>query len=220
VNNWPNPWDVPRLITSGAIPEKKQAPFTKKDIDTAISLLKKLLGVARPFIDCLVNGRWSIAQLNTQLKLGGPIVIPYGVKVCITSECARKLESGNIGAELTGSWILLLTILAALSPAFGAIAIAYGIVVAKEVAEAVALVAATNPAAIAAAAIILAFIMLALWYATAISAQLHDEVCCTDHLADGFVCIEHPTFAIALVAIALFAVGGINLTLIPPIVTG
>jgi len=220
VNNWPNPWDIPHLITSGAIPENKRPPFTQKDIDTAISLLKKLLGVGRPFIDCLVNGRWSIAQLNTQLKLGGPIVIPYGVKVCITSECARKLESHNIGAELTGSWILLLTILGALSPAFLALAAGFIPGIPPVVATTIAAVAATNPTAIAVAGIILAFIMLALWYATAISAQLHDEVCCTDHLADGFVCIEHPTFAIGLVAIALLAVGGLNLVLIPPIVTG
>ncbi len=213
MNRWPNPWDFPIAISGGVVPSKKQV----FNINDAIAFLKSVCNFFGPFAKCLLDGKWSLAELNTPLNLGGSnTVIPYGVKVCLSSACATQLSPAGIGAELAANWLLLLGALAALSPSFAAMAAGFGIVATPAIAAA----AAANPVLAAIAGIILAFILLAMWYATIICAQLAYQICCTNNLADGLVCIEHPTFAIALVSIALFGVGGLNSVLIPPIVTG
>ncbi|MBI3949511.1 MAG: hypothetical protein HY314_03545 [Acidobacteria bacterium] len=70
---------------------------------------------------------------------------------------------------------------------------------------------------VAVAAIILALILLIMIYATAIVAQMSFYVCCTNCLADGMICIEHPTFALALIKLATIGIAPAEL--IPPIVT-
>jgi hypothetical protein len=74
------------------------------------------------------------------------------------------------------------------------------------------------PAVTAAAAIILAFVLLALIYGTAISAQLFFQQHFTNNFAHGVVYIEHPTFALALIKLA--TIGTAPAELFPPIVTG
>ncbi len=210
-NRWPNPWDYTGYIDKYIVPQKKQ----QFNILDAVNFLKSVISFFGPFAKCLLDGKWSLAELQTPLNLGGQVVLPYGVRVCITAECARQLALQGIGGELTTTWISLLGALAALSPAFAAVAAGFGIVATPAI---LAAAGAVPEAVVGAAAIILAFIILAMYYATVISAQLTVQVCCTNNLADGLVCIEHPTFAIALVSIAIF-LGGPAI-LIPPIVTG
>jgi hypothetical protein len=71
---------------------------------------------------------------------------------------------------------------------------------------------------VACAALILAAILAALVYGTLVAAQLEYHRIATDHFNDNVVCIEHPTFAIAL--IELWTQGMVPARAIPPIVTG
>lgn len=211
---WPNPWTIPDRPISAALPQPKAA-FGKKELDDAIKLVKDFAGGLSPFAKCLVEGKWSLAQLDTQLNLGGNVVIPYGVKVCISAECASTLSIENMFFNDYAAWASALAALAALSPEFAAFIAPYGIAAAPALAAAVA---ALPEIVVAAAAIILAFIILALIYGTAISAQLAVHKIATNNFADGEVCIEHPTFALALIKMATFGVAPAEL--IPPIVTG
>jgi uncharacterized membrane protein len=80
---------------------------------------------------------------------------------------------------------------------------------------AVAIIAATlPPEVVGAAAIILAFVLLALYYGTTISAQLAVQSA-LGAFDRGKACIVHPTFAIALVSLLVMNTAA---ALIPPIV--
>lgn len=212
---WPNPWDQFDLKLGGFLPQP-QASFSKKNIDEGLKLLDDFGGFLGPFGKCFIRGEWSLAQLDTKLKLDGTnVVIPYGIKVCISDECGSQLSDPDMFADALVAWGTALSLLAALSPEFAAAVAGLGIV---PLASAAAAIAALPQAAVAAAAIILAFILLALLYATAISAQLYFHRNHTNNFADGKVCIEHPTFAIALISMA--TLGYAHAELIPPIVTG
>jgi hypothetical protein len=218
VRTWPNPWDITNKSFTKNSVSQPVARFGASDISGGIKFLKDLTGVFGPFGKCLLDGKWSLAQLQTPLDLGnGKIVIPYGVRVCITAECARQLALSNIGGELITSWGVALAALAALSPEFAAIVGPLGVVAAPAV---VAAMASVPPVIIGIAALILAFIILALVYGTEISAQLSYQVCCTTNLGDGTVCIEHATFAIALLGMLPLGPVSTAMLLIPPIVTG
>jgi hypothetical protein len=198
-----------------AVPQPR-ADFGTKDIEGALKFLKQIGGFLGPFGNCLVDGKWSLAQLETPIDFGGGnVAIPYGVKVCIDATCAEQLSADQIFGELTASWGAALGALAALSPAFAAEVAGLGIVATPAIA---ALVAALPPAVVTVAALILAFIILALIYGTAISAQLFIHRHMTDNFADGTVCIEHATFALGLIKLA--TLGFAPAELIPPIVTG
>jgi hypothetical protein len=212
---WPNPWNILDGPIQGAVPQPA-VKFGAKELEGAIKLVKDIAGFLGPFGTCLVNGKWSLAQLETPIDFGGGnIALPYGVKVCISAECAGQLSLDGLVAELGTSWGAALAALAALSPEFAASVSSLGIVAAPAVA---AIVAAAPPAVVAIAAIILAFIILALIYGTAISGQLFIQKHFTDNFADGIVCIEHATFALALIKLASFGIAPAEL--IPPIVTG
>lgn len=210
---WPNPWAGPAgPITAGIA--QPQATFTKKDLAEAAKLLANFSAVLGPFGQCLLKGDWSLAQLSTSLHLGGDAVIPYGVRVCISADCASRLAIDQTFFAHLETWSAALAVLAALSPEFAAL-VASAVVPSAVVLSAAA---ALPPAVVSAAALIFAFILLVLIYSTAISAQLlyHREA--TDNFADDKVCIEHPTFALALIKIATFTM--IPSELVPPIVTG
>ena len=213
--DWPNPWVIFDGGLKAALPQPAAA-FTSKDIEGALKLIKDIGGFLGPFGLCLANGSWSLAQLTTPLDFGeGPVTIPYGVKVCIDAVCAAQLSIDGMTGELAASWGAALAALAALSTEFAAAVASLGIVAAPAV---VALIAAVPPAVINAAAIILAFIILALIYGTAIAGQLFYHRHFTDSFADNVVCIEHPTFALAMIKIATLTAAPAEL--VPPIVTG
>ena len=210
LEGWPNPWATvpPGLLAGVAQPKAK---FSDKEIKDAIKLVKSFANFLGPFGTCLINGRWNLAQLDTPLDLGdGPLALPYGVKVCIQAECAKKLTIEKMGEETLNSWGSALAALAALSPTFAA---ATGIAPAAFVVG----IAALPPAVVAAASLILAFIILALIYGTLISIQLSIHQL-AGSFSDGVVCIEHPTFALALIKLASLTL--VPAELVPPIVTG
>lgn len=211
---WPNPWGQGGRLPAGASIGQPRIQFKQQDIDSAVQLLKQLASGLGPFVDCFIKGKWHLAQLSMQLTVDNKTVIPYGVKVCIDDTCATQLALDQVGSQHLAAWGSALAILAALSPEF---AVAVGGLIAPA-AGAAALIAALPPAVVAAAALILAFIILTMIYATAISAQLLYHKLATDNFKDGQVCIEHPSFALALIKVA--SLGSVPAELIPPIVTG
>jgi len=215
VNQWPNPWTLLTNLPVATV-SQPETKVSQTDIGDAIKFLKNFKGVFGAFGTCLLNGQWSLAQLETPLEINSKkVIFPYGIRVCITADCARQLAIENTFGELTTSWVAALSALAALSPEFAAAVAAIGITPAAAVA---ALVASAPEVVVGIAAVILAFIILALIYGTAVSGQLSYQVCCTSNLDDGTVCIEHPTFAIAL--LSFLTLGNNPTVLIPPIVTG
>lgn len=218
-NSWPNPVDVlDNLPVKFALPQDRAA-FKPEDIPKAIEFLKGLTGFLGPFGKCLLGGKWSLAQLNLPVAFGdGTVALPYGVKVCVNTKCAKDMSLTNVGGELLASWGAALGALAAMSTAFAAYATSLGIAATPIVVTAVAAAGGAGSAIVSCAALILAFIILALIYGTAIAAQLEFHERYTDSFADGEVCIEHPTFALALIKIATLSL--VPSELIPPVVTG
>jgi hypothetical protein len=207
---WPSPWSWPDFLVGSPVPQVKQS-FGKEEIKDGIDLLKALGDVGK-FIgefDCLLDGTWSLDQLDTKLDLGGEdVVIPYGVKVCISEKCTKKLSNPQlIGAALAAA-AGLLPVLAALSPDVAGMGITASPAVALAIATA-------GQVAVVAAALILAVIIFILYHLALISAQL---ALCSNlgTLTDGKVCISHPTFALALVA--FMTQGMAPVQSIPPIV--
>jgi hypothetical protein len=217
---WPNPWTTPTRLSSLATPQPKAA-FGKKEIADGLALLKSFGHFFdRPWVQCFLAGEWSLAQLDTQLNLGGTtVVIPYGVSVCLTSECATQLSDPATWQAEWAAWGNGVSALAALSPTFGA-AMASLVSPAPYVAAGIATGGAmAAPAIVGVAAIILGVILWVLLYGTALSAQFWLQSQFTNNFADGKVCLEHPTFALALITMATIGFGSF-LNLIPPIVTG
>lgn len=215
LNQLPNQWDLRDLPLIGGAVRQPSAAFSRGDIDQALNLLKRIGDFLGPF-GCILGGSWSLAQVDTKLRLGKngeTIVIPYGVEVCINAECATQLSDPGAFANALGAWGLALSTLAALSPEAAAVLATLGVTPAAGVG---AIIASLPPAAVAAAALILAFLLEVLWYATAISGQLavHRLLGSFD---DGKVCIVHPTFAIALFTLLTTNPAAVS---IPPIVTG
>jgi len=209
-----NQWNLIETV----LPGLQKTPDPKvggKDLQAGLKFLQDAAGALGPFANCLLGAKWSIEGLGTPIPTGdGHLAIPYGVRVCMTATCASKLTVFGVGGELVGSWTAALTLLAALSVDFAAIAAGVGIVVPAALAAAVA---ALPPVAVTAAAIILAFIILALIYGTAIMAQLT----IAEQLGafnDGEVCIVHPTFALAM--IKALTMGIAPSELVPPVVVG
>jgi hypothetical protein len=188
------------------------------DIAAALEFLKDATGAFGAFTACMLDGRWSLAALETPIQLADlSLSVAYGVNVCLDADCARTLTAQNMLAELASSWTAALTLLAALSKDFAAFGATIGIKVSAELAAAVATLGGLGTAATAAAALILAVIVLGLIYATAIAAQLSVHLA-IGSFADGTVCITHPTFALGMIKILSFA--QVPAELVPPIVTG
>lgn len=213
---WPNPWSVTGGKIRAAVPQPKIV-FGEREIKDALALLGRIPGLLGPFGTCFFQGAWSLAQLDTQLNLGGTnVVVPYGVKVCLSAECATKLSIDASWKETLAGWGSALSVLAALDAGAAASLVGIGIVPSAAV---VALVAGIPPLVLAAATIILLFILVALLWGTAISSQLWFHKTFTNNFADDKVCIEHPSIAIALITLLVPGVGSTT-QLTPPIVTG
>lgn len=202
---------LPGLEKPGAT-AAKPAP---KDVQAALKFLTDAVGVLGPFATCLLAGKWTVESAGTPIPMGdGNVAIPYGVRVCITAKCARTLTITGVGKELGSSWTAALTLLAALSPEFAALAGPIGIAVNASLA---AIVAALPAAVVPVAAIILAFIILALIYGTALVGQLSLAEA-LGAFTDGEVCIVHPTIALAM--IKALTIGIVPAELVPPVVVG
>jgi hypothetical protein len=211
---WPNPWALGKIDLQGAVEQPPAPAFSPATLKDARALVKSIGGFLGPFGTCLLAGTWSLTQIDTHIDIGGGrAVVPYGVRVCMGADCANQLSADQIVGETIAAWGAALAALAALSPAFAA---ATGIAPAAVVVAGVAAAGATT-AVVAAAALILGFIILALIYGTAIAGQLQIHKW-AGSFSDGRVCIEHPTFALALVKLATLTL--VPAELVPPIVTG
>ena len=189
--------------------------LTSTDITAALQRLRDLLGAVSPFTTCLLQGRWSFAASDLSAITGGSTLeIPYGVKVCITAECARRLRFDSAHGDLGSAATSLLAILAALNADFAAIAGTLGIAKAAEALALAAVIGTTGTVALTAVAALLLFLV---YYAAMIALQL--QLLPESAFADGLVCIEHPTFVIAALTI-LVPVAGSLTQWTPPIVTG
>lgn len=227
VGQWPDPLDVLRTVPGKYSLAQPRAAFSAADIGAATALLAaifQVLGAGQTrlgqFSDCLLRGRWSLAALDTRIDFGdGTMVMPYGVKVCLTRACATQFSATQIAAELASSWSALLSVLVALSPEYAAFVMALGIAITPPSALGLGpLLAGAAPLVTACAAVVVAFIILALIYGTAIIGQMTvwQAAGLLDSNGDGYVCIEHPTFALALIKAALL--GAAPAELVPPIV--
>jgi hypothetical protein len=213
---WSTPWaltDTPFKDGAGPNPTR----FVQSHVDEARAFLRTngelLFG---PFARCLINGDWSIAALPTPIDLGGgKLTIPYGIKVCLDGACATTLSAEGVGAEFNSSFQPLMEALMGLSPETAAALVALSFTPNVTLA---ALAVPLPEVAVGLAAVILAFIILALIYGVAINVQLSFHRNFTNDFDDNRVCIEHPSFAIPLIRMA--TLGFAPAELIPPIVTG
>ncbi len=189
--------------------------LTSTDIMAALQRLRDLLGAASPFTTCMLGGRWSFAAADLAAITGtSTLEIPYGVKVCITADCARKLRYDSAHGDLGDAATSLLAILAALNTDFAAVASTLGI---AKAAEAVALAAVIGTTATTALTAVAALLLFLVYYAAMIAVQL--QFLPESAFADGQVCIEHPTFVIAAVTVLVPGLGSLS-QWTPPIVTG
>lgn len=206
---------------------RPHAAFSAADISAATALLGRILtqiygatSYLVSFASCLLGGRWSLAALDTRIDFGdGTIAIPYGVKVCVTRNCATQFSATQIATELGRSWESLFSVLAALYPHFVTALLPLGIALTPPSALGLPpLLAAAGPVVVACAAVILGLMIIALVWGTAIISQMTvwHTAGLLDSNGDGYVCIEHPTFALALLEAALLSVAPAEL--VPPIV--
>lgn len=203
-----------RLPTVPAIGGAAPA-LTSTDIMAALQRLRDLLGAVSPFTTCMLGGKWSFAAADLAAITGtSTLEIPYGVKVCITANCARQLRYDSAHGDLGDAATTLLAILAALNADFAAVASTLGI---AKAAEALALAAVIGTTATTALTAVAALLLFLVYYAAMIAIQL--QLLPESAFADGWVCIEHPTFIIAAVTVLVPIVGSLS-QWTPPIVTG
>lgn len=219
---FPNPFNIFQSTFEQFLPQPVKEVIDNKAISEAIKYLKTANDALGPFAKCLLEGEWSIASIKTGVKFAGQKVdIPYGLKVCINSSCAKQLNARNMADEFSDAWFSSMGILGALNPSVAATLTSAGIPISS---VQVAAAAALSPAVISAATIILAFIVFALYHSAAVSAQLFYQVNFTDNLSDGRVCIEHATFTVALaieLAVVINNPGvGTAALFVPPVVIG
>lgn len=219
---FPNPFDLVRGAFEGVFPPPVREIIDKKAIDEAIRFLEKIRSALGPFGKCLLGGEWSIASLQTGVKLlGNEIDIPYGLRVCISSTYARRLDITKIEREFNSAWISSMGLLGALNPSVATAVTSIGIPIPSTLTAAVALL---PPAVAIAATTILGFIIFALFHAAILATQLSFHINFTNNLSDGYICIEHATFAVALVGQLALAINnpllGTTAIYVPPIVTG
>ena len=214
----PNEWNLPDL----RLPElpMQGLTVTAKDISRALQVIRDfsdgIFSFLGPFGTCLAQGTWAVQQLPIPFIPG--VGIPYGVEVSISASCARTLTvTGMIGEEAS-AWGSALSALAALSPSFAASVGPIGIV-ADAGMKGLITTLGLSAGVVNALALILAFIILGLLYASAISAQLEFLVRTNPGaLSDGKVKIVHPSIALASIKAA--TLGFAAAELVPPIVVG
>ncbi len=171
-----------------------------------------MLSIHGPYA-CLVEGDWNIATLPPIAGVG----VPFGVELCITAACARGLTAGNLAGAAATAWAGALSLLATFNAGAAAAMASIGI---TPIAELAAAVAGLGTTATAAGAVIACLVILVLYHATLISAQISVLLAVNPGvLNDGKLCLVHPTLAAA--AVAALTVGTLSpVQLVPPIVVG
>ena len=76
---WPNPWNLSDNLINTAVPAQPKVAFGAKEIANAQKVISAIIASIGQFGKCLSDAKWSLAQLDTTLNIGGKIVIPYGV---------------------------------------------------------------------------------------------------------------------------------------------
>ena len=213
-----NVWNiVDRTLPGLEKPGATAAKISDKDVQEALDLFKSVGNPLGSFAVCLFQGKWSIESAQTPIPMGdGNLAIPYGVRVCISADCARNLTIQGVGSDLLTAWPAALTLLAAMSPEFLTFLTTAGIPMTIPPAV-LAAVGILPPAAASAAVIMLAFLILALIYGTALAGELSAAEA-LGAFADGEVCIVHPTIALAMIKV--LTLGFVPAELVPPIVVG
>ncbi len=220
---WPNPFNIAENLFAHGFDQPKYA-IRENEINKGIGLIKEIEkttseigGFIGPFAKCAIEGKWTVMQLDTPLKIGGKNTLPYGIKVCINNSCANKLTLNGMMEEAGKAWGETLAILAVLQPSLGLGSIASQFLSAELISAITSAMAGAGEVAVMAATVVIAWVLIALYYATVVSAQLEwKKRFAPDDFRDG-ICIEHPTFAVALVT--LISAGTTPAVLIPPIVT-
>jgi len=198
---FPDALRVPGLATAAPVPDSRHA----RDV---LKMMEKMVKLSS-FTRCLLQGEWSFVTADTPVRIGSTgFEVPYGVRVCISAECARAIRFEDAVDGLPLDAEATMRILAELSPelfaAYAGLLVGVG---------AAGLAITSGPGA-GPFVVILAFLLLAIYYAAAIRLQLMYVT--DEQMADGKVCIEHPTFVVAAMAVPST---GYSL-LIPPTVTG
>lgn len=215
----PSLWNGDNLPLRPFGKDEKGPELSMEVIRAALAELKTLLGFAPAFVQCLLDADWSLASLKTSYRIGGSqVVVPYGVKVCLSADCARQLSIMNVAGLFGTSGAAIAAALAAVSPEAAAALAPFGITATPAVAAAVA---AASPAIVQAMLIILLMIIVLLFHAVMVSGQLALwEFFNPDSFADGKVCIEHPSMALAVLNLVTLGMSSGPAALVPPIVTG
>ncbi|MCP5396020.1 MAG: hypothetical protein H6918_04690 [Sphingomonadaceae bacterium] len=214
----PNEWNLPDI----KLPDlpMKQIAVTAKDIARALEVFRQfgndVFAFLGPFGKALVAGTWSMTQLPIPFIPG--VGIPFGVEVTISAANARTLTVSGMLGEASSAWGAALSALAALSPSFAASAGPLGIT-ANTALTGLITTLGLSAAVVNAMALILAFVILGLLYASAIAAQMEFLVRANPGaLADGKVKITHPSIALASIKAATLGIAPAEL--VPPIVLG
>ena len=227
--SWPNPVTLIDQISSKIGFAAPPQSFSQEDILGATRILAAIIeeiertseaATVGTYVRCLFGGQWSLASLPP-IPMGlpaGGLSIPYGIKVCISADCANQMAATNVAQEYAQVLPLMLGVLGGLNQGvyrlLGDLGWLYG-----AFGTGVLIGAVGGPvAAKACAALMVAFVINALYYGGLISGQLAIHQQATNHFADGTVCIEHPCFALQF--IELMTTGAAPTELVPPIVTG
>jgi hypothetical protein len=99
---FPNPFTglEPLPGISGAAPFKEPA-FSNAIITQALDVLLGLVTQLPPVVTCLLQSDWKITSLgNLGLNIDGVASVPFGVTVCIDSQCAQRI-SGSTSYDIS-----------------------------------------------------------------------------------------------------------------------
>lgn len=214
----PNRWDLPQIeLPRWEVPEAlRQVVLTAGDIAAALDIFRRNLGSSLsflgPFARCMLEAEWKIATV----PFFDLFDLPFGIEICMTAACARRLQAQNMVGEGIQAWVGALSVIASCSPGAAAALAATGI---APIAPLVAALAAVPPAVVTAALAIACMIAASLYFASVVAVQLSFVLATNPGvLSDGRVCMTHPTLAVGL--IIAMSNGTVPAGLIPPVVTG
>ena len=211
---WPTP--------SGplAIPFLKTAlPGANPNILTPV--VKTLSEFIKTPLECLAGGKWSITQLkDLSVRIDGVEQIPVALTVCLDQSCTDKLKDFLLGTNLVLLGLEIAALLASGAAAAGAAILAGNAalnVTMTAVATALGLGSTAAAAAQAMGAVLVILLDLVLHGLIVGGQILAWEV--AGQVTTNGVCISHPSFPIAAIALVNPVVGLVALANIPCIVT-
>ena len=229
--SWPNPVTLIDQVSSKFGFAGPPGSFSDQDLGGAIEILNRILteigksaqaSRINTFARCLFGGQWTFTSLPPIPTSLGTLEIPYGVKVCVSAECATAMAITDIVQEYAQALPLLLGVLGGLDPGTYALLGDLGVLAHSATNAGLLIVAAAAAGgaqgSLGCLAAIVAFVIFALYHGLLLSGQLAIHQAATDHFQDEVVCIEHPCFALLL--FKMMTLGVAPAELVPPIVTG